>query len=116
MMNFNPKFLEVVKLAGRKYPNQKKWVWIPAGKSRENAEGSVVFIDNIHTQYQHDSDKTCMIHSFCSALNFAGFADEAFKLQREALEYEQLPADAQIRKLATHLQNKGPNEFVKEGR
>jgi hypothetical protein len=103
MMNFNPKLLEVVKLAGPKYPNQKKWVWIPAGKSRENAEGPVVFVDDIQTQYQQGSNKTCMIHSFCSVLHYAGLAGESCKLQQEALEYEQLPVDAQMGKLATHL-------------
>jgi hypothetical protein len=34
-LNFNPVFLELVKLSDRRWPNKKKWVPIPACSSRD---------------------------------------------------------------------------------
>jgi hypothetical protein len=87
---------------------------IPAGKSRQDIGATVEFTSDILTQYQQGIEKTCMIHSFCSALHFPGLANEACKLQRQALEYEKLPGDAQIRKLASHLRNEMPSDSIRE--
>jgi hypothetical protein len=111
-------FLELVKLSGRRWPNKKKWVPIPAGSSRDVSAGLptdlIDFVRSIKSVYQQGAGDTCLIHSFCSALHYVGMVDEACKLERYAKDYESLPCDAQVRKLVGHVKMKIPTAYIRE--
>jgi hypothetical protein len=117
-LNFNPLFLELVKLSGRRWPSKKKWVPIPAGSSKDGLmmepTNLIDFVRSIKSVYQQGADDTCLIHSFCSALHYVGMVDEACKLERYAKDYESLPCDAQVRKLVGHVKTKIPIQYIRE--
>jgi hypothetical protein len=114
--NFHPVFIELVKLSGKWYAGKKKWVPIPAGKSiPSDARFDIVeHVRNMLCIYQQGSNRTCLVHCFCSALHYVGMVDGACKLERHKDEYEMLPSDSQIRKLVGYVLTNIPKAFVRK--
>lgn len=116
-LNFNPLFLQLVILSGRKWPSQKKWVPVPAGNSRDGLSGElgdiVDFDPAAESIYQQGDNDTCLIHSFCSALHYVGLVKVAKNLAASAQEYEILPCDLQFRKLVGYVKTNIPKEFIR---